>query len=249
VAHSEDLVRFSGQQVHILLSLLFTVAAVRSAASSPQRRAVTSTSSTGTDASENRFSLSMQIRLRAPGAQEDLLLMPGDTAHSGDILSLYVWADQPVYMYIIDHSGSGTPRLIFPAQGHRLVSAGQAVPFPPANRFRLNRDPAQEEILVYASQRPIAESACARLGICAALEKTESSSRDSKDNGESNKNNRERVPERRAERHKRSAPLPGSPLIDTALSKSRTITVHSDAQGTALLVFPFRHLLASPSAP
>lgn len=87
-------------------------------------------------------------------------LQPGDALRSGDRMAVKVKVDQPSYVYIALASTSGGPEVVFPKSGDQQLTPATPLRFPqnPEKWIILDNKTGQEDVLVYASAKPIASS-------------------------------------------------------------------------------------------
>jgi len=84
-------------------------------------------------------------------------LSPGETLRSGDQMAVNVAVDQAAYVYVAFASAGGPPQVVFPKSGDEKVTPEQPLRIPanPERWIILDKQTGQEDILVYASIKPI----------------------------------------------------------------------------------------------
>lgn len=76
---------------------------------------------------------------------------------SGDKLALHLVLSDPAYVYVGLLAADGSKSVVFPKEGHQILSAGIDHRIPALGQwFKLDRDTGREDIFVYASRKPLA---------------------------------------------------------------------------------------------
>lgn len=188
------------------------------------------------------FTLSMKVRLAPRTEVGWRSLKPGDTARSGDGFTVTTWADQPVYLYIVDYQREGWSSLLFPTAQHTQVRDGETIQLPGrGGQYRLNQQTGELVLLAYASNRPLDEKGCALLRLSCPLW-----SRGHRSRGDSSEQKEAPPPP--------PPPPPAHPPAGPAGPTDRSpttyesdgdhvISITSGEEGTALLPFRFLHAL------
>ncbi len=98
------------------------------------------------------------LRLDAKsGGKEAHELQPGESLRSGDQMAINVAVNQLAYVYVAFASPGSPPQIIFPKGGDKQLSPDQPLRIPanPDKWFTLDKQAGQEDVLVYASNKPI----------------------------------------------------------------------------------------------
>lgn len=84
-------------------------------------------------------------------------LQPGESLRSGDEMAVNVAVDSPAYVYVAFVSGAGSPQFAFPKSGDQQVTPDSPLRIPsnPEKWIELDKQTGQEDVLVYASSKPI----------------------------------------------------------------------------------------------
>jgi hypothetical protein len=97
------------------------------------------------------------------GAHE---LAPGEVLRSGDQMAINVAVDQPAYIYVAaSRAKNNLPGFIYPKSGDQLVSPEQPLRIPsnPEKWIPLDNEAGQEDIFVYAANKPISATELSNL--------------------------------------------------------------------------------------
>jgi hypothetical protein len=91
------------------------------------------------------------------GGKDAHELQPGEILRSGDQMAVNVAVDTPAYVYVAFVSAQGSPQFAFPKSGDQQVTPDSPVRIPtnPDKWITLDKQTGQEDVLVYASSKPI----------------------------------------------------------------------------------------------
>jgi hypothetical protein len=88
---------------------------------------------------------------------------PGASLHSGDRFALRVGVDRTVHVYALSRQGDAGLRML---EAEAIcLPGGTEVRLPGPGGYELDETPGEEELAVVASERPLDEGMCARLGL------------------------------------------------------------------------------------
>ena len=175
------------------------------------------------------FALSAKVNLLSPSHVLPRSIKPGDTAHTGDAFTLTAWADQPIFLYVVDYKADRWSSLLFPQAQDTTVPGNEPLRLPTRNpTYRLTGRPGEIGLLVYASRRPLDAAGCAMLRLQCPLW---SGSGRTRGEAQEPKDPPPPPPPPGPARNQRDVTLVGQDYV---------ATTRSEADGTALLPFCFR---------
>lgn len=100
--------------------------------------------------------LAIQGEVRTSRDAAPRVFVPGETLHSGDLVSLRVAVDQPAYVYVVGRESSGAPSILFPISGALRMSSGEVRTLPSdGNAIELDQKAGEEALYVVASSQPL----------------------------------------------------------------------------------------------
>lgn len=103
--------------------------------------------------------LAVQGEVRSGKNMASRVFVPGETLHSGDLVSVRVAVDQPAYVYLVGREANGTPFVIFPSSGDLKVEAGTVKTLPAdGSAVELDARAGEETLYVVASNQRLSNS-------------------------------------------------------------------------------------------
>lgn len=104
--------------------------------------------------------LALTVRVRAERDGRKWRVAAGDMLETGDFLELFVYLDQPAYLYVIQVLPDGTSTALFPGRGDRMLTAGREHRIPDAadESFQVVASDLEENIYILMSRVPLARA-------------------------------------------------------------------------------------------
>lgn len=104
--------------------------------------------------------LDLTVRVRAERDGRRWGVVSGDTFKTGDFFELFVYLNQPAYIYVIQMLPDGRSAPLFPDQGDRLLAAGREhrIPEVADESFQIDSHDTEENIYLLMSRVPIARA-------------------------------------------------------------------------------------------
>lgn len=104
--------------------------------------------------------LDLTVRVRAERDGRRWSVASGDTLKTGDFFELFVYLNQPAYIYVIQMLPDGRSTPLFPTKGDRLLAAGLEHRIPDATdeSFQIDSHDNEENVYILMSRAPIVEA-------------------------------------------------------------------------------------------
>lgn len=99
----------------------------------------------------------LAVRVRAERDGRKWRVAAGDTLETGDFLEVFVYLNQPAYLYVIQVLPDGTSTALFPGRGDRMLTAGREHRIPDATdeSFQVVSNDLEENIYILMSRIPL----------------------------------------------------------------------------------------------
>jgi hypothetical protein len=104
--------------------------------------------------------LDLTVRVRAERDGQKWGVASGDTLKTGDFLELFVYLNQPAYIYVLQILPDGRSTPLFPDKGDRVLAARREHRIPEAadESFQIDSHEPEENIYLLMSRVPLARS-------------------------------------------------------------------------------------------
>jgi len=104
--------------------------------------------------------LDLTVRIRAERDGQRWGVAAGDTLKTGDLLELFIYLNQPAYLYVVQAQPDGTFTALFPEKGDRLLTGGREhrIPDVADESFQLGPQDKEENIYILMSRVPLAQA-------------------------------------------------------------------------------------------
>jgi hypothetical protein len=104
--------------------------------------------------------LDLTVRVRAERDGQRWGVSSGDTLKTGDFFELFVYLNQPAYLYVIQILPDGRSTPLFPDKGDRLLATGREHRIPEAadESFQIDSHDPEENIYLLVSRVPLARA-------------------------------------------------------------------------------------------
>ena len=185
-------------------------------------------------ASAEPFTVSMKVEVQTANRLFSRNILPGERVRVGERFFTHIWADQPVYLYIVNYEPTDWSSLLFPETHHIHSEAGRRIRIPEAGGyFAIREGQGEVRLRVFASREPIDTNACRELRLQCPLFQFVSGTRGG---AAVDKAKKDPPPPERAE--KRTARDRGAE--QTSDETEGVVSAKSDKNGTAWLDFAFK---------
>lgn len=179
------------------------------------------------------FTVFVKVETRAANGLLSRAILPGKHVRIGERFFLHAWADQPVYLYVVNYEAEGWSDLLYPETRHiRGVEASKVRVPQGTGSFVLREGHGEVRLRVMATREPLAADGCSRLRLPCPLFKLadRTSTRGSAD---SNAEKKGSPPPDRADVRK-GTDRSGEVIVD---EKEGLVSAHSEETGVAWLDF------------